>query len=423
MWLNQYDAATGAFIKTLFEETSPRYVEPMNPPSFLKKKTDQFVWQSRRDGYNHLYLYDLQGTLLKQLTRGAWEVTSFIGTDPAESKVFFMANKETAVEKQFYQAEIRNGKITQLTRNGFNHSVTLNKLSGDFIDVSGAVEVPWRYTFCNPAGKPLDTLLKGDNPLKDYQLGKTTLLTLQAEDGSELQARFIKPANFDPARKYPVIIYVYGGPHSQLVTNSWLGGAGLYLNYLASQGYAVFTLDNRGTSNRGLAFESCIYRHLGDLEVKDQMAGVKFLKSLPYIDTTRMAVEGWSYGGFMTISLMLKNPGVFKVGICGGPVIDWKYYEVMYGERYMDTPQENPEGYQNASLLNLTSQLKGRLLILHGTMDPTVVWQNSLQFIKKCITDGVQVDYFVYPGHEHGVGGKDRLHLMKKQVQYYKDFL
>ncbi|MHC1706857.1 MAG: DPP IV N-terminal domain-containing protein [Bacteroidales bacterium] len=423
LWMKQYDALTGAFVKTLFEETDTRYVEPMNPPVFLKKNADRFIWQIRRDGYNHLYLYDMTGKLLNQITRGNWEVTSFIGTNIKEDKVYFMAVKETPLEKQLYEAVISDGKIKRLTANGFNHNAFVNKNSGLFIDQAGAVDVPLHYYVQNSKGVVIDTLLKGENPLKDYKLGKTTLLTLQAEDGSDLHARLIKPVDFDPSKKYPVVIYVYGGPHSQLVTNSWLGGAGLYLNYLASQGYLVFTLDNRGTSNRGFAFESCIHRQLGELEVKDQMVGVKFMKNLPYVDSTRMAVEGWSYGGFMTISMMLKNPGVFKVGTCGGPVIDWKYYEVMYGERYMDTPQENPDGYAKSSLLNYAKHLQGRLLVIHGTVDPTVVWQNSLQFIKQCITEGVQIDYFVYPGHEHGVGGKDRLHLMKKQIQYYQDFL
>lgn len=423
MWMNLYDAQNGDFVNTLFEETNPRYVEPMTPAIFLKKNPTRFIWQSRRDGYNHLYLYDLTGKMIRQLTQGPWEVTSFIGTNASESKALFMADRESPLEKQYYETGINDSKIMKLTMSGFNHVTYVNTTSTMFIDQEGALDVPFQYVVYNSKGLAVDTLLKGENPLKDYKLGKTTLLTLKAGDGSELYARLIKPVDFDPAKKYPVVVYVYGGPHSQLVTNTWLGGASLYLNFLASQGYIVFTLDNRGTSNRGFAFESSIHRHLGDLEVKDQMTGVSFLKSLPYVDTTRLAVEGWSYGGFMTISMMLKNPGIFKVGICGGPVIDWKYYEVMYGERYMDTPQENPEGYKSASLLNYTNQLKGKLLIIHGTMDATVVWQNSLQFLKKCISDGIQVDYFVYPGQKHGVGGKDRLHLYRKQFQYYQDYL
>ncbi len=423
LWLNQYDAATGDLVKTLFEETNARYVEPMDPPVFLKNHPTQFIWQSRRDGYLHLYLYDLSGQLVRQLTRGPWEVTGLLGLDEAEKIAFFMGNRETPLEKQLYAVQLKDGKIRLLSSPGRNHNTMVDPSGNYFIDVSGALDIPLNYVICDKAGKALDTLLKGVNPLKDYRLGKTSLITLKTEEGIPLYARMITPPGFDEKKKYPVVVYVYGGPHSQLVTNTWLGAASLYLNVLASQGYVVFTLDNRGTSNRGFEFESVIHRHLGDLEVRDQMRGVAYLKTLPYIDTTRMAVEGWSYGGFMTISMMLKNPGVFKVGICGGPVIDWKFYEVMYGERYMDTPQENPDGYSGSSLLNLAGNLKGKLLVIHGTIDPTVVWQNTLEFIKKCISSGVQVDYFVYPEHEHGVGGKDRIHLMKKQLQYYSDFL
>jgi dipeptidyl-peptidase-4 len=273
------------------------------------------------------------------------------------------------------------------------------------------------------SGKKVQELISDPNPLKDIKLGKMSLFTIRNKENTELYCRLIKPADFDPSKKYPVIIYVYGGPHSQMITNSWLGGAGLFLNYLAEQGYVVFTLDNRGTSNRGRDFEQAIFRNLGTVEVEDQMCGVSYLKSLPWVDSTRIGINGWSYGGFMTISMMLKHPGTFKVAVCGGPVIDWKYYEVMYGERYMDTPQSNPEGYKNASLLNYVKNLQGKLLIIQGYQDGTVVPENGLSFIKKCLDEGKQVDYFVYPGHEHNIRGKDRVHLNQKMFQYFRDYL
>jgi dipeptidyl-peptidase-4 len=213
-------------------------------------------------------------------------------------------------------------------------------------------------------------------------------------------------------------LYVYGGPHSQLITDSWLAGAGLFLNYLAQQGYIVFTIDNRGTSNRGLTFEQATYLNLGNIELKDQIKGIEYIKRLSYIDTNRLAVYGWSFGGFMATSLMLKYPNLFKVGIAGGPVIDWKNYEVMYGERYMSTPEKNPEGYKNANLLNYVKNLKGKLLIIHGGEDPVVLPINSLQFIQKCIENNIQVDYFVYPDQEHNVLGKKRQHLYHKIENY-----
>ncbi len=250
-----------------------------------------------------------------------------------------------------------------------------------------------------------------------------SIFRLNAEDGNDLYCRLIKPVNFDSTKKYPVIIYVYGGPHAQLITNSWLGGAGLWLNYLAQEGYLVFTLDNRGSANRGFAFESSIHRNLGKYELNDQMTGVNYLKTLSYVDPNRIAVDGWSYGGFMSISLKLKNPGVFKVSTAGGPVIDWKWYEIMYGERYMDTPEQNPDGYKNSCLLNFIDKLDGKLLVIHGGLDNTVVPQHSFSFLKKCIEKGKQVDFFLYPTHEHNVRGIARHHLFKKLIEYYKQNL
>jgi len=269
----------------------------------------------------------------------------------------------------------------------------------------------------------VQTLQKNEDPLKDYQLGKTEIVSFPADDGTTLYGRVIKPINFDSAKKHPVFFYVYGGPHSQLVKDSWLASAGIFQNYMAQQGYVVFTMDNRGTANRGLDFEQAIFRNLGELEVADQMKGLEYLKSLNFVDPDRIGVDGWSYGGFLTISLMLKHPGEYKVACAGGPVIDWKYYEVMYGERYMDTPESNPEGYNNAALINYIHNLEGKLLIIQGTEDPTVVWQNSLSFIQACVDKGKQVDYFVYPGHGHNVRGKDRMHLYEKIRMYFDENL
>jgi dipeptidyl aminopeptidase/acylaminoacyl peptidase len=246
------------------------------------------------------------------------------------------------------------------------------------------------------------------------------VFSIKSSDGTDLYCRLIRPVNFDSTKKYPVIVYVYGGPHAQLITDTWLWGAGIYLNYLAQQGYLVFTLDNRGSANRGFEFESIIHRNCGKMEVEDQMAGVRYLKTLPYVDIERIGVDGWSYGGFMTINLLLENPGVFKAGCAGGPVCDWKYYEVMYGERYMDTPESNPEGYKASSLIENADKLSDKLMIIHCTTDPVVVWQNSLSFVQKCIENKQLLEYFVYPGHDHNVGGIDRAHLIRKIEDYFK---
>jgi dipeptidyl-peptidase-4 len=250
-------------------------------------------------------------------------------------------------------------------------------------------------------------------------MGSAEIKTIKAADGTtDLYTRLIKPSNFDPTKKYPVMVYVYGGPHAQMITNSYLDGANLWMYWMAEQGYLVFTVDNRGSDNRGFAFESVIHGRLGVNEMDDQLKGVEYLKSLPYVDGTRLAVHGWSFGGFMTTSLMLRKPDTFKVGVAGGPVTDWKYYEVMYGERYMDTPAENPKGFEEASTLNYVKDLKGKLLLIHGTSDDVVVMQNNLALIKKFVEAQKQVDFFAYPMHKHNVIGKDRVHLMTKVLNY-----
>ena len=431
--LNKYDVASGNYVYTLFEEQNPKYVEPEHPMYFLPAKPDQFVWMSERDGYQHLYLYQTNGRLIKQLTGGNWVVTDFIGTDDKGKTIFFRATKDSPIEKNIYSAGISSGKITRITPDHGTHSAFFGRgnnkhpvfsYSGDYIlDEYSSTDVASEYKLLNSQGGLVRIVQGNTDPLKEYDLGEMSLFTLKSDDGQDLYCRLIKPAGFEEGKKYPVFFYVYGGPHSQLVNDSWLGAAGIFQNYMAQQGYVVFTMDNRGTACRGLEFEQSIFRNLGDLEVADQMKGVEYLKSLDFVDPDRIGVDGWSYGGFITISMMLKHPGVFKVACAGGPVIDWKYYEVMYGERYMDTPKTNPEGYENANLLNLVDQLEGKLLILQGTMDNTVVWQNSLTFIKRCVDEEKQVDYFVYPGHKHNVRGKDRIHLYEKIRGYFDESL
>jgi len=420
--LNQYDAETGEMIKTLFEETDPKYVEPETPLYFLPDNSDEFIWLSERDGYNHLYLYNTQGKLLKQLTKGSWVVTEFLGFFGKET-AWYSSTEASPLQNNIYSVNLENGKIIRITPDHGTHRTKIADNGKYVIDAFSSTDVSKEYKLLNNKGKTIRILKEDKDPLANYNIGKTSLGTLNADDGTTLYYRLIKPINFDSTKKYPVIVYVYGGPHAQMITDSWLADGGLFLNYLAEQGFVVFTLDNRGSANRGRDFEQAIFRHVGEVEVKDQMVGIKFLKSLPFVDPDRIGVDGWSYGGFMTISLILKEPDVFKVAVAGGPVTDWKYYEVMYGERYMDKPQDNPEGYKNASLINKIDQLKGKLLIIHGTMDPTVVWQQSLLLLKEAIKKQKQVDYFVFPGHEHNVRGIDRAYLYEKITDYFKDNL
>ncbi len=430
MWLEQYDAATGDFMKVLFEETNPRYVEPCEPMVFTPKG-DQFLWYSMRDGYKHLYLYNLDGSLVKQVTKGEYEVEGFIQFDKKGENIFIYANKNNLDGRDAYRVNLKNGTMECLTNYNSaegTHTVVINDEGTRMVDYFSAVDNPGEVNYVININKPANhrdyNIYRAENPLKDYAMPGVELGTIKAADGkTDLYYRLITPPNMEQGKKYPTLVYVYGGPHSQLVTDSWLGGGNLYFMFLAQQGYVVFTVDNRGTDNRGFEFESCTHRHLGEIEMADQMEGVKFLKSLPYVDQDRMGVEGWSFGGFMTITMKLAHPEVFKVGCAGGPVIDWKWYEIMYGERYMDTPQENPEGYEANSLLNKAQNLEGRLLVIQGAEDNTVVPQHSTEFIERCINNFKQVDYFMYPHHEHNVLGRERLHLYQKMFDYYETFL
>ncbi len=418
LWLNKYNAKDGSFVQTLFEEQANTWVEPEHPLYFLKSRKDQFVWFSERDGWMHMYIYNTKGQFVKQLTKGEWVVTDFLGFDKNGERAFFKGTKESPIQKHIYSVNIKNSKVKKLSDDHGTHSAVFNNDKSYFIDIYSSTEVAKVYELRNTNGKKVKEILRDVNPLEDYNLGEMSIGTLENEEGDELYYRLIKPANFDTTQQYPVFYYVYGGPHAQLVKDSWMGGANMFMQLMAQRGYVVFTLDNRGTPYRGFAFENVIHRKLGKHELEDQFVGIDFLLEQSYVDANRMGIQGWSYGGFMTINLMLEEPGLFKAGVAGGPVIDWQYYEIMYGERYMDQPQENPEGYKSSGLIEKAHQLQDHLLIIHGAIDPTVVWQNSLSFIQKAIEEGKQVDYFVYPRAPHNVRGKDRAHLLEKMYLY-----
>ena len=421
-WLNKYDASSGELVKTLLEETNDKFVEPLNPLYFFKKTPHEFIYFSQRDGWMHLYRYNDEGKLISQLTKGNWLVNDIIGMDAQEKHLFFHSTMESPVDIEAYFLDLSTLKIVKISQGNGTHNAMLSNDGKYLLDKYSSATIPREIDLVNANGTLAKILLKAENPLKDYKLGETKLITsIKAADGKTmLYARIILPPNFDPNKKYPSVTYLYNGPHAQMVTNSWLCGSNLWMQYMAQQGFIVFTIDGRGSSNRGLEFEQAIFRHCGDNEMADQQEGNKYLRSLPYVDTARMGIHGWSYGGFMTTTMMLKSPGTYKVAVAGGPVIDWKYYEIMYTERYMDTPQENPDGFDHANLLNYVKNLRGKLLVIHGTVDPVVVWQHSLMFVKKCVDEGKQLDYFVYPGHPHNIYGKDRVHLMTKVSEYFK---
>lgn len=426
LWLNQYDASSGAFVKTLFEETNDKYVEPEKPAVFVPGTNDQFLWQSERDGYNHLYLYNLSGKMIRQVSKGAMPVISFYGFDTKGENGYYQVADESGMNRYVYAANLRTGVITALNNDEGIHNGSVSDNGEWALDVfSNAVTPRFVYLSRWKDTAKREIIFGAKNPVDGYDLGLTRLLTLPSPGGPTLNARMILPPNFDATKKYPAIVYVYNGPHVQLVANTWLGGAELWMHHMAEEGYVIFTLDGRGSANRGFAFESVIHRHAGDAEIEDQMTGVNYLKAQTFIDPARIGVFGWSYGGFMSASLMTRPEagGAFKCGVAGGPVCDWRMYEIMYTERYMDTPQENPEGYEKASLFNYIPNLNGRLLMIHGTSDDVVLWQHSLRYIRECVRQGKQIDYFVYPEHLHNVLGKDRVHLFEKIEQFFKDNL
>ena len=424
--LCQYNAETGELMATLFEETHPKYVEPQQPIVFLPWDATKFIYQSQRDGFNHLYLYDTTGKLIRQLTEGKWLVSDILGFNEKKKEVLFSANDATG--RNNFSVNIRTGERSlpfsmYTTTEGVHNAIASN--SGRYvIDNYSTPTLPRKIDIIDTQTGKSVNLLTAANPFLGFKMPVIETGTIKAADGvTDIYYRLIKPADMDPNKKYPAIVYVYGGPHAQMVTGGWQNGARGWDIYMANKGYIMFTIDNRGSSNRGLEFENVTFRHLGIEEGKDQVKGVEYLQSLPYVDGNRIGVHGWSFGGHMTTALLLRYPEIFKVGVAGGPVIDWAYYEIMYGERYMDTPQSNPEGYEKCNLKNLAGNLKGHLLIIHDDHDDTCVPQHTLSFMKACIDARTYPDLFIYPGHKHNVMGRDRIHLHEKITRYFEDNL
>ena len=417
MSLNVYDAQTGTFVRTILTEKNEKWVEPEHPAFFPNDNSTNFVWISEKDGFNNLYYYSIEGKLIKQLTHNQFPTKEIIKSNAAGTEIYFKATGDNPTNMLVYKVDLK-GKQTLITKDQGVHTVNISNDGNWFFDEYSNHSTPSKSLLYNKNLKTI-TLLESKNKYEGYEIGTSEIKTIKSADGTtDLYTRLIKPSNFDPNKKYPVLVYVYGGPHAQMITNSYLDGANLWMYWMAEQGYLVFTVDNRGSDNRGFAFESVIHGRLGVNEIDDQMKGVDYLKSLPYVDGNRLAVHGWSYGGFMTTSIMLRKPDVFKVGIAGGPVTDWKYYEVMYGERYMDIPAENQKGFDEANTLNYVKNLKGKLLLIHGTSDDVVVMQHNFALIKKFVEAEKQVDFFAYPMHKHNVTGKDRVHLMTKVLNY-----
>lgn len=442
--LVQYDAVSGQKIGVLYEEKHTRYVEPQHPLIFLPWDDSQFIYQTQRDGFNHLYLMDTKTKLKGEwktgkdsedqyceylktipLTEGNWLVQDVLGFNAARKEIIIASTEISPLQTNIFSLNVKNGKRTLIGMEDGTHQTKLSASGTYLIDYFTSNNVPREISILPTTGKKGTTLFTATDPLKEnYNLPEITVGTIKAADGeTDLYYRLIKPVNFDPNKKYPAIIYVYGGPHAQMIHNTRFYDARGWDLYMAQQGYVMLTVDNRGSDNRGIKFENCTFRHLGTEEMKDQVQGAKFLQSLPYVDADKIGVHGWSFGGFMTTNLMLTYPDIFKVGVAGGPVIDWQFYEVMYGERYMDTPQANPEGYKESNLRLKAGNLKGRLEVIIGGMDPTCVPQHSISFLRACIDAGTHPDFFIYPEDGHNMMGHDRVHLHEHITRYFLDHL
>ncbi len=419
-----YNAKTGEKKAVLFTEKHPKYVEPMNPIVFLPWDDSKFIYQSRKDGYNHFYLYDTTGKELAQLTKGQYEVIDFIGFNTKNKSIIFKANADSPICHNLYSVNVKNGKLTRLDNGEGTHNAKLSASGAFLVDQWSAPQTYRCVDLVNTTKPQSQRLQTAGTPWAEFNVPEFSCGTIKAaDDSTDLYYRMVKPVNFAPTKKYPTVVYVYGGPHAHNVNAGWNYGARPWEVYMAQKGYLLFILDNRGSQYRGLEFENCTHRQLGVVEMQDQIRGVEYLKTLPYVDADRMGVHGWSFGGFMTTNLMCSYPDVFKVGVAGGPVIDWNLYEVMYGERYMDTPQENPEGYEGSNLLKKAGNLKGRLQIIVGYNDPTCILQHSMSFLRAAADAGTQPDYFVYPGQGHNMMGKDMIHLHERITRYFEDFL
>lgn len=434
MQLVSYDAKTGDKLETLYKEHNDKYVHPMTPITFLPWDDSKFILQSEKDGYNHLYLFNTKGEQLKQITSGKWVVLDLVGFNKSKKSAIILSTECSPIQNNLYMVNIETDKRTLLdngkgfhatTRGAGGHCDIILSSTGKYIyDNYSEPDVPHKINIISTDNAKNVNYFTAADPWKGYNVPEYSCGTIKAADGTtDLYYRMVKPVNFDPNKKYPTVVYVYGGPGIRNVEARWHYASRGWETYMAQKGYLLFILDNRGSCDRGRDFEQATFRHLGVEEMKDQIKGVEYLKSLAYVDTTRLGVHGWSFGGFMTTSLMTTYPDVFKVGVAGGPVIDWKWYEVMYGERYMDTPQANPEGYAETSLINKAKNLKGKLQIIIGTDDPTVVPQHAISFLKACIEAGTQPDFFVYPGEGHNMMGHQSVHLHERITQYFEDYL
>jgi dipeptidyl-peptidase-4 len=417
------DAASGKSRGALTEKD--QYWINVSDDLYFFKDAKRFLWSSERSGYRHLYMYGLDGKQITQLTKGDWEVSALEAVDESKDLVYFTATEKSPLERQLYRAALDGSGFARVTKEDGSHQVNFAPNTAAFVDTYSNSMAPPRQDLCRADGSRISAINENKvAELAEYHFSPVEFLTVKSHDGMPLNAMMIKPVGFDPGKKYPVLVYTYGGPHAQVVLNAWGGSTFLWHELLAQKGYIIFALDNRGSSGRGHLFEEPIHFRLGAQEMSDQRDGAAYLKSLPYVDPKRIGIWGWSYGGHMTLHAMFEDPEDFKVGFAGGPVTDWYYYDTIYTERYLGTPQKNEESYQESSPVKNAGNLKGKLLIAHGTGDDNVHFANTLSVVDKLIEAGKYVEVMAFPGRGHGVSDPPaRRVLMQRVTQFFLDNL
>lgn len=417
--LLEADAATGK-TRVLLTQTDKYWINLSKDLHFFKDGKG-FLWSNEQTGYRHLYLYDMSGKELGQITKGDWEVTAMNAVDEAKGVVYFTATEKSPIERHVYRVGLDGSGFAQITKEHGTHAANFAPNAAAFVDTHSNTATPPHQELLRADGSEIGTVEENKVPeLAQYQLSPVEFVKVKAKDGTELNASLIKPAGFDPAKKYPVLVFTYGGPHAQVVTDSWGGAGALWHQMLAEKGIAVFSLDNRGSAGRGHVFEEPVQYHLGKLEVSDQRDGAEWLKSQPWVDGSRIGIWGWSYGGHMTLHLMFEAGDLFKVGFAGGPVTDWHFYDSIYTERYMGLPQDHEKDYEDSSPVKYAGQLQGKLMIAHGTGDDNVHFSNTLTVIDALIKSGKYVEVLSFPGRGHGVSDAPaRIILMNHVAQFF----
>lgn len=412
--------------KVVLNEKDKAYIDITDNLTFLKDNS--FIWTSEKDGFNHIYLYDKTGKLKNQVTSGKWEVTAYYGLDEKNKTVFFQSTENGSINRDVYKIGLDGKNKTRLSNAVGTNSATFSPNFAFYVNTFSSATVPPTYTLNDSkSGKMLQPIVNNDKLLakrKAYDLPSKEFFVLKTEKGNELNAWLIKPTDFDASKKYPVFMYQYSGPGSQQVDNTWDGYDDYWFKMLTQKGYIIACVDGRGTGFKGAEFKKITQKELGKYEVIDQIDAAKVLGNYPYVDKERIGIFGWSYGGFMSSNCIMKGADVFKMAIAVAPVTSWRYYDSIYTERYMQTPQENPSGYDENSPINHVQKLKGKFLLIHGSADDNVHVQNSMKMIEALVQANKQFDWAIYPDKNHGIyGGMTRVQLYTKMTNFIKENL